>query len=144
MAGEKGNTFSNQFLLLTFNGTAIPGLAMNTTTSPLTTFYVSLHTADPTAGGTQSSSEVAYTGYARVAVARTTSGWVVTNQTVNPAANIVFPSGTGGSGTATYWGVGTAATGTGELLYAGPLNPSVVCGSGVTPTMTTATNITEG
>lgn len=144
MAGEKGNTFSNQLLLLIFNGTAITGLAMNTTTSPLTTFYVSLHTADPTAGGTQSSSEVAYTGYARVAVARTTSGWVVTNQTVNPAANIVFPSGTGGSGTATYWGVGTASTGTGELLYAGPLNPSVVCGNGVTPTMTTATNITEG
>lgn len=38
--------------------------------------YISLHTADPSAGN-QTTSETAYTGYARVAVARTSSGWTV-------------------------------------------------------------------
>ena len=38
--------------------------------------YVSLHTADP-AGGNQTTSEATYTGYARVAVARTAVAWTV-------------------------------------------------------------------
>lgn len=39
--------------------------------------YVSLHTADPGAGGDQTTNEAAYTSYARVAVARTVAGWTV-------------------------------------------------------------------
>ena len=38
--------------------------------------YVSLHTADP-AGGDQTTSECTYTGYARVAVARSAAGWTI-------------------------------------------------------------------
>ena len=38
--------------------------------------YISLHTADP-AGGDQTTSEAAYTGYARVAVARGAGTWTV-------------------------------------------------------------------
>jgi hypothetical protein len=37
--------------------------------------YVSLHTADPGAGGDQTTNECAYTSYARVAVARSNAGW---------------------------------------------------------------------
>jgi hypothetical protein len=38
--------------------------------------YVSLHTASPAAGD-QTTSETSYTGYARVAVARSGAGWTV-------------------------------------------------------------------
>lgn len=139
----KGLTFDNQFLALVFQGITITGLAMNTTSSPITSLYFSLHTADPTSAGNQSSSEVTYTNYARVAVARTTGGFTVTANSVSPAANVLFPAGTGGSGTATNWAVGTAATGTGEILWTGTISPSIVCGNGITPILTTASTITE-
>lgn len=139
----KGATFDNDLLKLIFNATPIANMADNAATSPLTNLYVSLHTADPTASGNQTSSEIAYTSYARVAVARTSGGWTVSTNTVVPAATISFPAGTGGSGTATFWAVGTASTGTGKILYSGAISPSIVTGSGVTPQLTTASTITE-
>lgn len=140
---SKGNTFENDWLKLIFNATAIANLADNAATSPLTNLYVSLHTADPGEAGDQTTSEVAYTSYARVAVARTSGGWTVTNNSVSPVAAISFPAGTGGSGTATYFGVGTALSGAGKLLYSGAISPSIVCGNGITPQLTTASTITE-
>ena len=139
----KGTTFDNDFLKLIFNATGISGLADNTATSPITSLYVSLHTADPGAGGSQTTSEIAYTGYARVAVVRTSSGWTVTANSVSPAAVISFPAGTGGTGTATNFAVGTASTGTGKILYTGTISPTIACGNGVTPQLTTATAISE-
>jgi hypothetical protein len=139
----KGATLDNDLLKLLFNASAIANIADNAATSPLTNLYVSLHTADPTAAGNQTSSEVTYTGYARVAVARTTGGWTVSTNTVVPAATVTFPAGTGGSGTATNWAVGTASSGTGKILYTGTITPSIVTGSGVTPSLTTASTITE-
>src|SRR3569623_1791923 len=106
----KSSTLDTDLLKLIFNATPIANMADNAATSPLTNLYVGLHTADPTASGTQSSSEVAYTSYARVAVARTTGGWTVSGNSVSPAANISFPAGTGGTGTATYWSVGVASS----------------------------------
>lgn len=53
--------------------------------------YVSLHTADPDEGGDQTTSETAYTTYARVAVARTAGGWTVSGNTVSNAALVQFP-----------------------------------------------------
>lgn len=38
-------------------------------------FYVALHTSDPGEAGTQATNEIAYTSYARVAVARSAGGW---------------------------------------------------------------------
>lgn len=139
----KGSTFDNQLLALIFNATTITSIAQNASTSPLTNLYVSLHTADPTASGNQTSSEVAYTGYARVAVARTTGGWSVSGSSVTPVAAIQFPAGTGGTGTVTNFAIGTASSGTGEILYTGTVSPSIVCGNGVTPILTTATTVTE-
>lgn len=75
---SKGNTFENDFLKLVFNATAIANIADNAATSPLTNLYVSLHTADPGEAGDQTTSEITYTSYARVAVARTSGGWTVT------------------------------------------------------------------
>lgn len=105
--------------------------------------YVSLHTSDPGEAGVQTTNEAAYTSYARVAVARDGSAWVVTGGSVSPAADVVFPTGTGGSGTATHFGVGTASSGAGILLYSGTLTPNIAMGSGVTPKVLAATAITE-
>ncbi len=144
MAGEKGATFSGQFLALVFNGTTIPNIAQNATSSPLTSLYCSLATADPTASGTQATNEVTYTGYARVAVARTTGGWTITGNAVAPVANIVWPTPTGGATqTAAFFVVGTAASGAGEILYAGPITPPIVITVGQPPTLTTASGGTE-
>jgi hypothetical protein len=140
---SKSNFLENAILALLFNGTAIADLADNDATSPLTNLYVALHTADPGEAGTQSTSEAAYTGYARVAVARTAGGWVVTANSVSPAANIDFPVGTGGSGTATYATVGTAPTGAGNVLYRGVLDIPIAMGNGIIPRITTAMTITE-
>lgn len=140
---SKGNTYENDLLKLIFNATAIANIADNAGTSPLTNLYVSLHTADPGEAGDQTTNEIAYTSYARVAVARSGSGWTVSGNSVSPAATISFPPGTGGSGTATHFGVGTASSGAGKLLYKGTVTPNIVCGSGVTPELTTATAVTE-
>lgn len=140
---SKSNVFENDFLKLIFNATAIANIADNAGTSPLTNLYVSLHTADPGEAGNQSTSEIAYTSYARVAVARTSGGWTVTDNSVSPVADISFPAGTGGTGTATHFGVGTDASGTGKLLYSGTITPNIVTGDGITPQLTQASTITE-
>jgi hypothetical protein len=140
---SKSNTFENDWLKLIFNATAIANLADNAASSPLTNLYVSLHTADPGEAGNQSTSEISYTSYARVAVARTSGGWTVTANSVSPVANIDFPAATGGSGTVTYFGVGSASSGSGVLYYSGTVSPSISVTSGVTPRLTTASTITE-
>jgi len=97
--------------------------------------YLSLHTADPTDAGNQSSNEVNYTSYARVAVARNGSVWTVTgNSAVGTQQS--FPTGTGGSGVATHFGLGTAVSGSGSLLFVGAITPNITCGNGVTPRIT--------
>jgi len=140
---SKSNTFENDWLKQIFNATAIANLADNAASSPLTNLYVSLHTADPGEAGNQSTNEVSYTSYARVAVARTSGGWTVTNNSVSPVANIDFPAATGGSGTVTYFGVGSASSGSGVLYYSGTVTPIISVTSGVTPRLTTASTITE-
>ena len=136
------STFANQQLLLFFNGTTIANLANNASSSPLTNLYASLHTADPTAAGNEASNEVIYTGYARVAVARTSGGWTVTANAVSPAATISFPACTGGTATATYWAAGYAASGATEIMYSGAISPAIAISNGVTPQLTTASTIT--
>jgi hypothetical protein len=142
---SKGNTFENDLLLLIFNNVGISGIA--DALGVAGSLYVSLHTADPGETGAQNTSEITYSSYTRVAVARSGAGWVVTGNSVSPAAAVVFPAGTGGSGTATHFGVGTASSGAGKLLYKGAIATSpaggIVCGNGVTPRLTTATVITE-
>ena len=140
---SKSNAYENSLLLLIFNATLFANVAINATSAPITSIEVSLHTADPGEAGDQTTSEVTYTSYARVAVVRTSSGWTVTGNSVSPVASITFPAGTGGSGTATHFGTGTAHSGAGVLLYSGAITPNIVTGNGVTPSLTTATAITE-
>lgn len=144
---SKGNTFENDLLLLIFNGTTIANIANNASASPLTQLFVSLHTADPGEAGNQTTSEVTYTGYARIGVNRNSGGWTVTGSVVNPAANIDFANPTDATNlpqTATHFAVGTAASGTGKVLYKGALSPPIVISNtGVTPRVNTSTAITE-
>jgi hypothetical protein len=141
---SKANTFENDLLNLIFRAVPIANIADNAASSPLTNLYASLHTADPGEVDTQTTSEAAYTSYARVAIPRTTGGWsAASGGSVSPAANIDFPVGTGGSGTATHFGIGTGSSGAGKALYWGTVTPNIVMGNGIQPRLTTATTITE-
>jgi hypothetical protein len=135
--------YANSLLKLIFNGTAFANMADNAASSPFTNLYVSLHTASPTATGNQTTNEAAYTSYARVAVARTSGGWNVVNNSVTPVATVTFPAASGGSETETYFGVGTSASGAGHLLYFGAISPTIPVTTGVIPELTTGSTITE-
>lgn len=138
------DTTENAILALIFNATAWANYADNAATTPQTNIHVALHTADPTDSGTMSSSEVTYTSYARVNVARTSGGWTVAGTSptkVNPVATIAFPAGTGGSGTATHFTTGKTGGGAAAILWYGTVTPNIVTGNGVTPQLTTATQI---
>lgn len=139
---SKGDVFENDWLKLIFNATAIANLADNAATSPATTLTVALHTADPGEAGTQLTNETAYTGYARVTVARTTGGWTVTGNSVSPVANIDFAECTALPGAAiTHVSVGTGVTN--KLLYSGTLTPNITMAIGVIPRIKSTSTITE-
>lgn len=142
---SKSNAYETDLLALTFNATAIANIAQNNATAPLTSLYLALHTADPGEAGTMATSEVAYTGYARAAVARTSGGFTVSGNQVTLTANVDFPAGTGGTGTVTHFSVGVGATagGADKILYKGTVTPNIVTGTGVTPRLTSGTAITE-
>ncbi len=125
----KSTTFANDILKLIFNATAIADLADNDATSPLTNLFVALHSADPGNAGDQTTNEIAYTGYARATVARTSGGWTVTTNSVSPAAIIPFGACTAGSATPVMFSVGVAVSGASKILrrgvlgsYLGPFN----------------------
>lgn len=137
-----GDTTENALMLLIFNATAWGNYADNAASSPQTNIACALHTADPGDAGTQSTSEAAYTSYARTNVARTSGGWTVTANSVSPVANIDFAAGTGGSGTVTHFSAGKTGGGASAILFSGTVTPNIVTGNGVTPRLTTATAIT--
>lgn len=129
----KSTTYCNDLLKLTFNATAIANIADNAAASPLTNLYLSLHTADPGIGGAQTTSETAYTNYARIAVARTSGGWTVTsNSAANTALAQFAQCGVTGA-TITHVAIGTASSGAGKVLYAGALNSSLSVANGIQP-----------
>lgn len=140
---SKSNAFETALLNLMFNATAFANFADNAASSPVTSLYVSLHTADPGEAGDQTTSEAAYTSYARVAVLRTSGGWTVSGNSVSPAANIDFPACTGSTSTVTHFGIGKSISGAGVLLYSGTVTPNISVSTGVTPRLTTATACTE-
>ena len=144
---SKSNTWESDLLRLVFNNTTASligdatGLVGSTTVGSL---YVSLHTADPTEGGTQTSSEATYTSYTRVGVARTTGGWTVTQVDVGPStvantAQINFPQCTGGTNTITHVGIGASTSGTGKLLYSGALTSPLNVSNNITPSFQAGT-----
>lgn len=136
------NNTENAFMLLLFNATNWALVADNTATTPLTNIHTALATADPGETGTMSTSEAAYTSYARVNVARTSGGWTVTANSVSPVAAITFPACTGSTSTVTYFSVGKTGGGTVDIFFSGTVTPNISVSTGVTPSLTTATAIT--
>lgn len=142
MAGKSDAT-ENSFLLLLYNATSWTGVAVNHTTTPFTQVFVALHTADPTDAGTQTSSEISYTNYARVQVVRTSGGWTVTGNSASPVAAITFPESAGGTGgTVTHFSTSGAAGGS-VLWHVGTVTPNITVVSGVAPVLKTTSTITE-
>lgn len=141
---SKSDSAENSLLKLLFNATAWANLADNAASSPLTQLFVALHTSDPGEAGNQTTNEIAYTGYARVAVNRNSGGWTVTGNSVSPVAAITFGQMTAGAGgTATFASIGTLVSGAGVILYSGALSPTIAVTNGVTPQIGTASTITE-
>jgi len=142
MAG-KSDALETAWLDLFFLGTTITGIADDTVTSPLTAFWVALHTGDPTDSGNQTSSECTYGSYARISVTRDTDGWTRSGSSVSPVADIVFPAASSGSETVTHWSIGSAETGTGTLFYIGTVSPNIPVSTPIAPRITSGSTITE-
>lgn len=132
---SKGNTFENDLLLLIFNNTNIAdvgdatGLRGSSTAGSL---YVSLHTADPGETGNQTTNEASFTNYARIAVARSGSGWTVSGNAVSNTSAVTFAQA-GSSQTITHFAIGVASSSTGKVLYKGALTASLAVANGITP-----------
>ena len=94
-------------------------------TNPLTgvtTLYISLHTADPTAGN-QTTSEATYSGYVRLSVGRNTTDWDDFSTTgVMNAILKTFGTNIGAGQTITHFGIGTSISGAGDLILVGTIN----------------------
>lgn len=130
------NAFETALLTLYFNNTdhANVGDAAGIQNSATAgSFYISLHTADPGETGTQTTSEATYTSYARVAVARSGAGWTVSGANASNAAAVNFPAATGGTNTITHFGIGSDASGAGNLFFKGALTASLAVSTGITP-----------
>lgn len=143
---SKSDTWEQGLLDLVFKNTAFAGLGDAGGLQPSAaagSLYISLHTSDPGETGDQTTNETGYTGYARQAVARG-AGFTRTGSSVSPAANVDFPICTAVPGAAiTYFGIGTASSGAGKLLYSGTVSPNISMAVNVIPRLTTATAVTE-
>jgi hypothetical protein len=129
----KSTTFANSLLELVLKATTFADFAENDSTSPATNLYLSLHTADPGVGGSQTTNEAAYTNYTRVAVARSGSGWTVTGAAAENAALVQFPQCGASGATVTHVAIGKASSGTGLVLWAGALNASLAVANLIQP-----------
>jgi len=130
---SKGNAIETSLLALIFNGTTIANVADNAAGSPISSLWVSLHIADPGEAGDQTTSEMTWTGYARVTTSRSTSAWNVSGATASNTGAISFSECTNLSGVATYFAVGTSYSGAGRLLYSGSLTSALTISAGITP-----------
>lgn len=123
---SKGNATELDLLKYIFNATAIPWAGNGN-------LYVAAHTADPGEAGDQTTSECAYTSYARVTVSRDAAGWTTSGNPVVNFADIVFPLCTGGTETITHLSVGTASSGAGQILYSGAISSTLAVSNNIQP-----------
>lgn len=129
----KHNAFINQLMALIYKATAIPNIADNAAASPNTDLYIAFHSADPGVGNDQTSNEITYTGYARVAVPRSALGWTTATQQAINAAQIQFGLCTAGSATAVYASIGLAPSGASRVIVSGALTSSLAISTNIRP-----------
>jgi len=135
------NTTEDAILNLVFRAVAWANYADNAASTPETNIVNALHTADPADAGTQSTTEAAYTSYARVNVARSAGGYAASSGgSVSPVANIDFPASGAAGTTVTHFSTGKSGGGASAILWSGTVTPNVAIGAaGITPRLTTAT-----
>lgn len=134
------------WLQLLFNGSALANVWDNAAASPITSLWVSLHTADPGKTSDQTVSEVTYPEYARVSVIRSAAGWTVDAATgiVYPVSTISFPVPSSDSATPiTHAGIGRDGSGAGFLFYSGAISPIVYLTAGKAPELLSTSQVSE-
>jgi hypothetical protein len=132
------NAHADDVLKLFFNSTAL--------TLP-TGWRLSLHTADPGAGGSQNTSEVSYLGYTRPLVGRTATQWTVAAGppgvwVATLQVKVEFPQVTSAVGMpvlVTHMGIGDSSSGAGRLRWRCPA--SLTLNNGVTPRLIEGTQL---
>jgi hypothetical protein len=121
---SKGNTAENDILKMVLKGTD-PSWRGNANR------YIALHTADPGEAGSQTTSECAYTSYARVAIP--VADWTDGGSSFTNSALVQLPQCTGGSETITHFSIGTLSSGAGQILYKGALSASLAVSNLIQP-----------
>lgn len=138
----KSTASASAILDLILNGIAYAGIADNAA-APYDYLELALHTADPGAGGLQTTSETTYTGYARVQVDRDPDApaWTGTGASRSNAAGFAWPRCSAlPAETVTHFSVGRA----GVILYRAPLPaPKLVTRYSVPDVASGAAVITE-
>lgn len=130
------NAFETSLLGLIFTNTDAANVGDATGLRGSTTagvFWISLHTASPGETGDQTTSETAYTNYARQDEARNTTQWTVTGNTADNDNAITFPQCGATGATLTDFGLGSATSGAGNLFLYGALTSSLAVSNGITP-----------
>lgn len=130
------NSFETSLLQLLFNNTALANIGDASGLQPSAaagSLYLALHTADPGEAGNGTTSEATYTGYARLAVARSAGGFTVSGNTVTNAALAQFAACTAGSNTITHASICATASGTTTPIVSGALSASLAVSAGIQP-----------
>lgn len=129
------NILETNLLKLIFQNIALPNLGDAAGLQPSAvpgSIYISLHTASPNEGDTQTLSETTYTGYTRIAVSRGDTFWDVVGNLASNLNNIEFPVCTSGSAQIiTHIGVGSALSGGGQLFFYGALPFGISVSQGI-------------
>jgi hypothetical protein len=138
MAGNFGADFRNKALLHFLQNADIATIGDATGVRGSTvagSLFISGHTADPTAG-TQTTSELSYTGYSRATIARSAAGWSVVTATGDNVAAVSLGKRTDGGAAQvlTHIAIGAATSGASLILWVIPLYSSLSITLNVTPT----------
>lgn len=135
MAGSKKDSFETAILNHIFTNAAISGIgdaAGLLASSTAGSLYIALYTVDPS-DSTQGT-ETVYTGYTRVAVARSAGGWTVAAGACSNTAAITFPQCGATGATLTAFSINKAGTtGVDDAIYWGELTSDLTVSSGITP-----------
>ena len=133
----KGNTTDNDILKMTLKGTDPSWRSSGSV------LYLALHIADPTASGTQLSSEANYSNYNRIGLTKAT-GWTDNGTNFTNAVLLQFPQCGASGNTVTYVSLGIALSGSGQILYSGQLNSPLAVANLIQPQFSiNALTITE-
>ena len=126
----KSTDACNKFVNLLYRATAWANVADNAASAPLTNVYVALHTATLTAAtNSQAENEVAYTNYARQAVARSTGWSAASGGATNNAALLQFPQSGATGATLAAVSTGTTVSGATAVWHYGLLNSPITIGA---------------